>query len=107
MRSSAGGAGNPDVVVKVIGDDAYSKRASASRLSGEWNDDDYDVLANGALVGRVLKVHAAPVGTPWMWTLPFGHPTRTARRRTAMSRRARLPWLRSRKAGGESIAGWG
>jgi hypothetical protein len=25
------------------------------------------------LSGRILKVHAAPVGTPWMWTLAFGH----------------------------------
>ena len=24
-------------------------------------------------VGRIMKVHAAPVGTPWMWTLAFGH----------------------------------
>jgi hypothetical protein len=24
------------------------KRASASRLSGEWSDDDYDVLCEGA-----------------------------------------------------------
>jgi hypothetical protein len=36
------------------------KRASASRLSGEWNDDDFDVLANGKVVGRILKVNAAP-----------------------------------------------
>jgi hypothetical protein len=35
------------------------KRASASRPSGDWNDDDYDVVANGAVVGRILKVHAA------------------------------------------------
>src|SRR5262252_8015815 len=49
------------------------KRASASRPSGEWTDDDFDVLADGALVGRILKVHAAPVGSPWMWTLAFGH----------------------------------
>jgi hypothetical protein len=49
------------------------KRASASRPSGDWNDDDYDVLADGVVVGRILKVHAAPVGTPWMWTLAFGH----------------------------------
>jgi hypothetical protein len=33
------------------------KRASASRPSGEWNDDDFDVLADGAVVGRILKVH--------------------------------------------------
>jgi hypothetical protein len=31
------------------------KRASASRPSGEWNDDDYDVLAEGAVVGRIFK----------------------------------------------------
>jgi hypothetical protein len=31
------------------------KRASASRLSGEWNDDDYDVLADGVVVGRMPK----------------------------------------------------
>jgi hypothetical protein len=35
--------------------------------------DDYDVLAeDGVVVGRIFKVHAAPVGTPWMWTLGFG-----------------------------------
>jgi hypothetical protein len=38
------------------------KRASASRPSGEWNDDDFDVLADGALVGRIFKANAAPVG---------------------------------------------
>jgi hypothetical protein len=48
------------------------KRASASRPSGEWNDDDFDVLANGAVVGRIFKVDAAPVGMSWMWTLAFG-----------------------------------
>jgi hypothetical protein len=25
------------------------------RPSGEWNDDDYDVLADGAIVGRMPK----------------------------------------------------
>jgi hypothetical protein len=49
------------------------KRASASRLSGEWSDDDYDVLADGAVVGRIFKVHAAPEAAPWVWTLAFGH----------------------------------
>src|SRR5262249_20531338 len=32
------------------------KRGSASRPSGERNDDDYDVLANGVVVGRILKL---------------------------------------------------
>jgi hypothetical protein len=31
------------------------KRASTSRSSG------------------ILKAHAAPAGSPWMWTLMFGH----------------------------------
>jgi hypothetical protein len=68
------------------------KRASTSRSSGEWNDDDYDVLAGGTVVGRILKVHAASVGSPWMWTLVFGqHEDRTpthgyaATRETAMA----------------------
>src|SRR5262249_37062711 len=49
------------------------KRASASHPSGNWNEDDFDVLASGEVVGRIFKVHAAPAGSPWMWTLAFGH----------------------------------
>ena len=33
----------------------------------------YDVLADATIVGRIMKVHAAPEGLPWMWTLAFGH----------------------------------
>jgi hypothetical protein len=32
------------------------RRASASRPSGEWNDDDYDVLADGGVVGRIRQM---------------------------------------------------
>jgi hypothetical protein len=49
------------------------KRASASRPSGEWNEDDYDVVAGGDVVGRIFKANAAPVGTPWMWSRALGH----------------------------------
>jgi hypothetical protein len=38
------------------------ERASATRPSGEWNDDDFDVLADGAVVGRIMRANAAPVG---------------------------------------------
>ena len=49
------------------------KRASASRPSGQWSDDDYDVLAAGVVVGRILKLNAAPAMS-WMWALePFEH----------------------------------
>jgi hypothetical protein len=49
------------------------KRAATSRPSGKWNDDDYDVLADGDVVGRIYKANATPAGTPWMWTLAFWH----------------------------------
>jgi hypothetical protein len=49
------------------------KRASASRPSGEWNDEDYDVVADGVIVGRIMKAAAVPVGQSWMWTLAFEH----------------------------------
>jgi hypothetical protein len=48
------------------------KRASASRPSGEWNDDDYDVLADGVVVGRIFKAQcrasrSAVVLDPRVW----------------------------------------
>jgi hypothetical protein len=49
------------------------KRASTSRPSGEWNDDDFDVLCDSVVVGRIMKAAAVPVGMSWMWTLAFGY----------------------------------
>jgi len=46
------------------------KRASASRSSGEWSDDDYDVLSGDAVIGRVYEDKA--VGNPelqWFWSI--------------------------------------
>ena len=41
-------------------------------------DEDYDVLADGIVIGRVMKAPAAPLGTPWLRTLAFGqHEDRT------------------------------
>jgi hypothetical protein len=48
-----------------------------------------------------MKVHAAPEGSPWMWTLASAS-TKIARPRTATSRRARPRWRRSPRAGGGS-----
>jgi hypothetical protein len=36
------------------------KRADASRPSGQWNGDDFDVLADGPVVGRIFKANATP-----------------------------------------------
>jgi ADP-ribosylglycohydrolase len=44
------------------------KRAAASRSSGEWSDDDYDVLADGVVVGRIMKAAAKPADASWLWT---------------------------------------
>jgi hypothetical protein len=40
----------------------------------EWSDGDYDVLADGVVVGRIMKASAPPEGTPWLWTLIFRLP---------------------------------
>jgi hypothetical protein len=42
------------------------KRASASRSSGEWSDDDYDVLENGIVVGRHFQRASRATGPPLM-----------------------------------------
>jgi hypothetical protein len=47
------------------------KRAFLSRPSGQWSDDDFDVLADGVAVGRIMNAAAAPVGLPWLWTYGF------------------------------------
>ena len=40
------------------------ERGSASRLSGQRRDDDYDVVENGVVVGRIFKVPVAPQDRP-------------------------------------------
>jgi len=50
-----------------------SKRASASRRSGEWRDGRHDVLADGVVVGRIMKAAAKPADASWMWTLAYGY----------------------------------
>src|SRR6516164_2052392 len=79
------------------------KRASASRLSGEWNDDDFDVLCDGIVVGRIMKAAAVPVGCRGCGRWPLAI-MRIARQRTDTSRRARPRWQHSRRAGGGSSA---
>jgi hypothetical protein len=62
------------------------KHASASRQSGKWNDNDFDVLREGVVVGRIFKANAAPCRGSGHCPLGI---TKIARRRTAMRRRAR------------------
>jgi hypothetical protein len=69
--------------------------------SGEWSEDDFDVLADGAVVGRIFKANASPVGASWMWTLGFGsHEERSPTHGYAETREAAMAafaksWRRS------------
>jgi hypothetical protein len=48
------------------------KRGKFSRSSGQWKDEDYDVLADGEDVGRIYEV-AGRASTPpelrWVWSI--------------------------------------
>jgi hypothetical protein len=44
-----------------------------------WHQDDYDVLENGVIVGRIFKVPIAPQDRHWMWASGHnGHIRRAA-----------------------------
>jgi hypothetical protein len=65
------------------------KRASASRPSGEWNEDDFDVLADGAVVGQRSQAPHRLQAAPETWRLsryditePMPAKPRLTRRRT-------------------------
>jgi hypothetical protein len=44
-------------------------RASKSRPSGEWSDDDYDVRDGDRVIGRIMLHPQAPKDQPWFWTI--------------------------------------
>ena len=48
------------------------KRASISRLDGQWSDNDFDVLADGKVVGRIYEPRDSRFGPPelrWGWSI--------------------------------------
>jgi hypothetical protein len=48
------------------------KRASASRPSGQWSDEDYDVLADSKGASRIYEVVGSRFGSPdmrWFWSV--------------------------------------
>jgi hypothetical protein len=61
VRLRCGRRAVPDVPdVQPIGS------TSATQSSGQWRDDDYDVLENGQVVGRIFKSPGAPQDRQWM-----------------------------------------
>jgi hypothetical protein len=47
------------------------KRASFSRPSGTWQHEDYDVLADGKVIGRIYERGSAhdPPDMRWFWSI--------------------------------------
>jgi hypothetical protein len=57
----------------------------------EWSDYDYDVLADGVVVGRIMKAAAKPADASWLWTLAYGyHEDRTPTHGYEASREAAI-----------------
>jgi hypothetical protein len=81
------GPGQRELSLKwLFGHEHDAQRGALPRRS----DDDYDVLADGEVVGRIFKVLAAPVGSPWMWTLMVGYEDRTPTHGYAATREAAM-----------------
>jgi hypothetical protein len=100
-REAEGRSGQTEMALKGVRPALILKRASVSRSFGKWNDDDFDVLAERAVAGRIFKANAAPVGTPLMWTLAFGHAPRGSHAHARLCRDPRgRQWRHSPRAGG-------
>ena len=56
------------VLDRLTPEDAVTGSALAAFL-----DDDFDVLCNGEVVGRIFQANAAPVREPWTGTFIFPH----------------------------------
>jgi hypothetical protein len=63
-----------------------------------WNPDDYSVIENGVIVGRIFKVPIAPEDRPWMWASGHNGDLHSAAHSFESTREAALAaFVRSRR----------
>jgi hypothetical protein len=79
------------------------KRASASRSSGQWQDEDYDVLADGKAVGRIYEDAGAAAGratsiTAATFVYRHAHQLKLGSKALTMEMSAHLCWVGIRPA---------
>jgi hypothetical protein len=84
------------------------KRGSASRPSGQWREDDFDVLEDRSVVGRIFCLDAAGPqalrGCGLQAATARSAPQRTATRRRARRRCKRLPGVGIKKSDAGVVA---
>jgi hypothetical protein len=85
---------------------SFLKRARASRSSGQWQDEDYDVLADGKVVGCILESGSRfdPPGLQWTWSIMIvparpGVTNGTAATREEAKAKCRAAWTKAKAAG--------
>jgi hypothetical protein len=74
------------------------KRGKFSRSSGQWSDEDYDVLADGKVVGRILESGSRfdPPDLLWTWSITSIWPaTRGVTNGTAATREEAMAKFRA------------
>jgi hypothetical protein len=74
------------------------KRGKFSRSSGQWQDEDYDVLADGKVVGRILEEGSRfdPPDLLWTWSITSIWPaTRRVTNGTAATREEAMAKFRA------------
>jgi hypothetical protein len=88
------------------------KRGKFSRSSGQWQDEDYDVLADGKIVGRILE-EGSRFGPPelrWGWSITAivratpGVTNGTAATLDEAKAKFRANWTKAKA--GDRRAGW-